>query len=140
MLEHYDRGLSLSHPFHDLERWERGFFGMPALASLRADIQDQGDSYLLEADMPGFKKEDIHIDIEGHDLTIRAERRAEAGEKDEQGNYIRCERSYGSFHRRFDIANVQEDAIKASYHDGVLRLTLPKKQNSQPAGRRLEIE
>ena len=86
---------------------------------------DKGDHYLLEADLPGMKKEDIAIDIDGDNLTIKAERRNEHEEKDK--SYVRCERSYGSYQRAFDISGVEVADISAQYNDGVLKLNMPKK-------------
>ena len=136
------------NPFREMENLERAFFGdgffsdrgFGALAEFRTDIQDQGESYLLEADLPGFKKEDIHIDIDRDTMTIRAERRSEYEEKGKEGGYLRCERSYGSYQRSFDVSGVEEDAIKAEYADGVLKLTMPKKQQVVSGARRLEIQ
>lgn len=105
----------------------------------RTDIKDNGDSYLLEADLPGFKKEDIKIEVDDHYLTIRAERHCESGEKNQQGNYLRCERSYGSYARSFDISGVKEEDISAEYKDGVLRLKMPKEAKQKPEPRRLTI-
>jgi HSP20 family protein len=109
-------------------------FGENRLADFRTDIRDEGDSYLLEADLPGFDKKDIRLDLNGDILTIHAERHTE------EKNYLRCERSYGSYSRSFDISQVDAEGIKAKYKDGVLRLTLPKKQETLPASRQLEIE
>ena len=77
----------------------------------------------------------------GHDhyLTIRAERHCESGEKNQQGNYLRCERSYGSYARSFDISGVKEEDISAEYKDGVLRLKMPKEAKQKPEPRRLTI-
>ena len=94
---------------------------------------------MLEADLPGMKKEDIHIDIDGDRLSISAERSAVKEEKDENGGYVRCERSYGSFSRSFDISGIRGEDISAAYADGVLTLTLPKQARTVPASRRLEI-
>ena len=90
------------------------------------------------ADLPGMKKEDIAIDIDGDNLTIKAERKNEHEEKDK--SYVRCERSYGSYARSFDISGVKAEGIKASYNDGVLSLTLPKKDVEVSGSRRLAIE
>ena len=114
-------------PFRDMEALERAFFGnrdfLGDVGTFKTDIQDKGDHYLLEADLPGMKKEDIAIDIDGDNLTIKAERRNEHEEKDK--SYVRCERSYGSYARSFDISGIKAEGIKASYNDGVLSLTLP---------------
>ena len=97
------------------------------LSEFKTDIQDKGDSYLLEADLPGFKKEDIHVDVDGDTMTIRAERHSEHEDQDKKGNYVRCERSYGSYQRAFDISGVEVADISAQYNDGVLKLNMPKK-------------
>lgn len=95
------------------DQMERAFFGDGSwgrgLSEFKTDIQDKGDSYLLEADLPGFKKEDIHVDVDGDTMTIRAER------------------SYGSYQRAFDISGVEVANISAQYNDGVLKLNMPKK-------------
>ena len=116
-------------PFRDMEALERAFFGnrdfLGDVGTFKTDIQDKGDHYLLEADLPGMKKEDIAIDIDGDNLTIKAERRNEHEEKDK--SYVRCERSYGSYQRAFDISGVEVADISAQYKDGVLKLNMPKK-------------
>ena len=101
---------------------------------------EDGKEYELEADLPGFKKEDINIELDDTYLTIQAERKSETEEKDKTGSYVRRERSYGSFSRSFDVSGIDVSAIKASYQDGVLKLVLPKKEEIAPAARRLEIE
>ena len=139
-----NRGMAAYDPFREMENLERAFFGDRgffsggALGEFRTDIQDKGDSFLLEADLPGFKKEDIHIDLDGDTMTIRAERHSECEEKDK--NYMRCERSYGSYQRSFDIGAVRADDVKAEYTDGVLKLTMPKKDMTVSNARRLEIQ
>ena len=113
------------------DQMERAFFGDGSwgrgLSEFKTDIQDKGDSYLLEADLPGFKKEDIHVDVDGDTMTIRAERHSEHEDQDKKGNYVRCERSYGSYQRAFDISGVEVADISAQYNDGVLKLNMPKK-------------
>ena len=113
------------------DQMERAFFGDGSwgrgLSEFKTDIQDKGDSYLLEADLPGFKKEDIHVDVDGDTMTIRAERHSEHEDQDKKGNYVRCERSYGSYQRAFDISGVEVANISAQYNDGVLKLNMPKK-------------
>ncbi len=134
------RGVDLYRPFRDLEELERSLFAGSSAAAFKTDIRDAGDAYVLEADLPGMKKEDIHIDIDGDRLSISAERNAVREEKDENGGYIRCERSYGAFSRSFDISGIRGEEISAAYEDGVLKLTLPKQTRAVPASRRLEIQ
>ena len=136
----HNRGVDLYRPFRDLEELERSLFAGNSAAVFKTDIRDTGDAYVLEADLPGMKKEDIHIDIDGDRLSISAERNAVREEKDENGGYIRCERSYGSFSRSFDISGIRGEEISAAYEDGVLKLTLPKQTKAVPASRRLEIQ
>lgn len=126
-------------PFRDLEKFEKSFFGDFASA-FKTDIQDNGDSYLLEADLPGVEKGDIKIDIEGDCLTVTAQRSGQVEEKDEKNRYVRRERSYGSYSRSFDISGIKADEISAAYENGVLKLTLPKKGEATPTSRRLEIQ
>ena len=128
------------NPFHELEDMERHFWKDFSLPEFKTDIRDKGNEYILEADLPGFEKQDIKIDIDDHYLTISAERHSESEEKDKKGNYLRCERSYGSFSRSFDVSTVKTDEIKAAYKNGVLKLTLPKKENAEPARKQIEIE
>ena len=126
-------------PFRDFEDLERSFFdNSRAVSGFRTDVTDTGDAYKLEAELPGFSKNDIKIDIENDCLTISAERSME--NKDEKHNFVKRERYYGSFSRSFDISGINADAIEAAYNDGVLTLTMPKKQEQLPASRRLEIK
>ena len=100
---------------------------------------DNGKEYVLQAELPGFKKEDIHVDIEDGYMTISAERSNETEKKDDKGNFVRRERSYGSFSRSFDISSVKTEDITGEYKDGVLTLTMPKKEENVPTSRRIEI-
>ena len=116
------------------------------------------DSYVLEADMPGFRKEEIKLSLEGDVLTIAAEHTAEkqneeAPEKDgesgetktaeqpeSKGTYLQRERSFCKYLQRLDISNVDVDHIDAAYENGVLTLTLPKKQPAKPEVKQIEIQ
>ena len=133
-------GVDLYRPFRDLEELERSLFANSSAAAFKTDIRDTGDAYVLEADLPGMKKEDIHIDIDGDHLSISAQRTSHTEEKDSEGAYIRCERSYGAFSRSFDISGIRSEDISAAYDNGVLTLTMPKRAPAVPAARRLEIQ
>lgn len=136
------------NPFREMEEFERNFFGYPFgsffgnrdLAEFKTDLTDEGDHYLLEADLPGFDKKDIHLDINDDVLTVSAERHSKIEEKDKKDKVVRIERSYGSYSRQFDVSGVKTDEIKAKYDNGVLKLTLPKKEKIESNSRRLEIE
>ena len=127
-------------PFRMMADMEREFFGGQRSGSFNTDIRETDTDYVLEADLPGFNKEDIHVDIAQDTLTISAERHSQHEDKEKKGSYIRCERSYGSYERSFSLEGVDTDAIKASFVNGVLTLTMPKRVEPQVVGRRLEIE
>jgi len=132
--------VSMYNPFNDFDELERTFFNDNSIGEFKTDIQDTGKEYVLEADLPGFRKEDIHVDLKKDELTISAERHSNFEEKDKKGNYVRCERSYGSYCRTFDTTGIDTANIKAAYQNGVLKLTLPKKEEVQPTAKRLNIE
>ena len=129
--------------FFDLfDNFERKFFGNSnaAIPDFRTDIRDAGDRFVLEAELPGFNKEDIKLDVKDGILTISAQHDENKDEKDDKGSYIRRERRYGSFTRSFDITGVDEEHITASYNNGVLELNLPKAVPVVPEAKRIAIE
>ncbi|MCI1955877.1 MAG: Hsp20/alpha crystallin family protein [Oscillospiraceae bacterium] len=134
--EHRNGGL-----FDSFDRWmdDSFFSGLDKdFAPCRTDIIDQGDKYLLRADMPGFKKEDININIQGDQLTVSAEHKEET--KNDGKNYIRRERRYGALSRSFDIEGIDSGKISASYNNGVLELQLPKVVDTKPEAKKIEIQ
>ena len=135
--EYRDRNL-----FNAFDNFERSFFGNSSvdLPAFRTDIRDAGDKYLLDAELPGFNKEDISLDIKDGILTITAEHNESNDQKDDKGNYIRRERRYGSFRRSFDISGIDENTISSSYQNGILELSLPKAQQVLPKSHRIAIE
>ena len=131
--------VSAYNPFRDFEEMSRSFWDNNNVSAFRTDITEKDGKYVLEADLPGFKKEDISVDIDKDCLTITAEHKSE--EKEENvDSYIRRERYYGSYTRSFNVKGIDTEAITAAYNDGVLTLTMPKKEPEVPAARRLEIK
>ncbi|MBC8570056.1 Hsp20/alpha crystallin family protein [Zongyangia hominis] len=130
------RRNDLMHYFND---WGKDFFGEMGdqISAFRTDIRDKGDHYLLEAELPGFDKKDIGINLEGDTLTISAKHETQNEEK--KDNYIRRERSYGSFVRSFDVSGIDTGSIKAEYKNGVLELILPKVVETKPQSRQIDI-
>ncbi len=127
--------------FDAFDNFERNFFGSTSSAvTFRTDIRDEGDRFVLEAELPGFRKEDIQLHLKDGILTVSAQRTASSEEKDQQGNYIRRERRFGSFARSFDVAGIDEESISAAYQDGILELTLPKAKPAAPAVRQIQIQ
>ncbi len=131
------RALSIFDPFAELDRFERSFFGRQA-PTFKTDIRDNGESYLLEAELPGFSREDISAEIKDGYLTLKAEKKSDG--EDKADGYIRRERSYGSYSRSFDLSGIDEEGITAEYKDGILSITLPKEKVVIPEGKRLEIK
>jgi len=95
------------------------------------DIYESEHELVVKADIPDIKPEELDIRVENNILTIRGERKFE--KKVDEKNYLRVERTYGSFSRSFSLANtVNSEAIKAEYKDGVLTLTVPKREEAKP--------
>lgn len=125
--------LKLVDPFDSLAEFDSPFFPedtFSTLGSFGTDITDEGDSYKLTADLPGFKKDDIHIDVKNGYLTVEAERHSEHEDKKEKGKFIRRERSYGSYRRTFAIDGIDEKKITAKYDNGILSVKLPKDEDA----------
>ena len=118
------------------------FFGKSsaALPDFRTDIKEVGGNYVLEAELPGFNKEDLHLVVKDGVLTISAQHKEEKDEKDQEGNYVRRERRYGSYSRSFDVAGIDEKGITAAYENGILKLTLPKATPAVEPTHRIAIE
>lgn len=119
-------------PFDDLFR---GFFvrpvdfgkGSPETPEVRVDVKEDDKAYQVHAELPGVKKEDIHVDVDGAVVSISAERKEEKEVK-EGDRVLRRERYFGKVSRSFQLAQEIEDSqVVAKYNDGVLELTLPKK-------------
>jgi HSP20 family protein len=129
-----DWNLSL---FNALDRELGGFFddfwwlgkprkGASTQGHFAIDVEDKGDRYIIEADLPGFKKEDLKVEIDKNYVTLKAERKRVIDEKKQGNSYY--ERSYGLFERHFQLASeVSEKEAKANLKNGVLTLELPKK-------------
>lgn len=138
--------MSVYDPFAEVfPELFRGFF-QPAAArggdaggalEIRIDVKEADGEYQVQAEMPGVKKDDIHVQIDGNRVAISAEVRRESEQKEGE-RVLRSERYYGSVGRSFQLASeIDEAAASAKFEDGVLTLTLPKKQ--APASKRLQI-
>lgn len=104
------------------------FLSVPSNDNMKCDIYEKDGDYHIEMDIPGFNKEDIKIECNNGYLTISAEKKNEVNEEDEEKNYIRRERTYGSYQRQFYLGDVEVDNVKASFKDGTLKITVPKKE------------
>jgi HSP20 family protein len=120
-------------PFSDLDDFFKGFFVRPVSfegekqMQIKLDVKENDNAYTVHADIPGVKKEDIHVTVEGNMVSISAEKKTEKEEK--QGEKVlRSERFIGKVSRSFSLgSDVDESKAQAKYNDGVLELTLPKK-------------
>ncbi len=102
-----------------------------------ADISESDQEYRVEVELPGLKKDDLNVTVDSGRLHITGERRQE--DKDEGKNYVRTERSYGSFSRTMQLpATVNEDEAEAEYKDGVLTVTLPKTPEAR--GKKIDVK
>lgn len=103
------------------------------------DISETPQAYLIKAELAGVRREDIQVKVEGGQLRLSGERKFEKEEKDKKQH--RVERFYGSFSRSFSLPDDADEAqIKAEYRDGVLHLTLPKRETSTPRAREITVD
>lgn len=142
-------------PFEEFERRFEEFFRRPfslmespwwtrwpALSSEVSpvvDIYEEGGDIVIKAEIPGMKKEEIHVDINEKAVTLSGEKKKE--EKVERKDYVRLERSYGSFARTFALpAEVQTDKARAKFKDGVLEIRAPKTPEAASRSRKITVE
>jgi len=132
--------------FEDLDRTLDRFFGRPfrerkreGLRAPALDMRDLGDSYLIEAEIPGIDKDDIEIELRDDSMVIEAETTEETEEEGE--DYLRRERGYRSFYRQLPVPEeVEEDEIRAELNQGILTIDLPKKETEVKEGKKIDIE
>ena len=109
------------------------FAPMPKMPKMdmKCDIYEKGGNVHIELDVPGFDKKDIKLDVEDGILTIEATKNEETEDKDEDRNYYRKERVYGTFRRQFNVGNIGEDKINAKFNNGVLNISFPKEEKKE---------
>lgn len=106
------------------------FLTAPEESKLKCDIYEKDGDYHIEMDVPGFDKKDISIECDKGYLTITAEKTVDNDDDDSNNSkkYIRRERSYGKYQREFYLGDIEADKIDANFKDGVLNITVPKKE------------
>ena len=138
-------GENLMDVFDDFDRnFFRGFgnvdhtlYGKHAQNVMKTDVKETDDGYEVDIDLPGFKKDEVNVELNDGYLTISAAKGLDRDERDKKGRYIRQERYSGACSRSFYVGDVKPDEIKAGYEDGILRLEIPKREAkaaSAPAG------
>lgn len=105
---------------------------------LRVDVEDMGDFFEMTADLPGFSKDEVKIELNGDQLMISADKNEEKEVKEK--NYVYKERRSGSYRRSFDISGIDKEGIEGSFADGVLKLVLPKVEEEKEMHRTLELK
>ena len=128
-------------PFNLLKEFNDSFFDkrVDAPWSPRVNISENEGGYVLTAELPGVKKEDIDIDLKDNTLTIKGERKAE--KKEEKDQYIRVESSYGKFERSFYVSDdIDISKADANFKDGVLKIDLKRKEEAKPKQIKVEVK
>jgi len=127
--------LMRTDPFRELDRLAQQVWGTPARpAVMPMDAWREGDTFVVEFDLPGVNADSLNLDVERNTLTVRAE----CPVRDPNQEMVAAERPRGVFSRQLFLGdNLDTDAIEATYHDGVLRLTIPVAEKAKP--RKIEI-
>ena len=117
--------------FNDFTRPSKSLmrYQTPTSNVMRTDIKETQNGYELDIDLPGYKKSDVQAELKEGYLTISASTRKDESEKDKDGKYLRRERYYGSCSRSFYVGDaVTQEDIKARFEDGILKVSVPKKE------------
>ncbi len=139
-MKFFPRTTSLFDDMFD-DMFTSPFFANRSDMSMKTDITEKDGSYMLDMELPGCKKEDIHLELNDGYLNVSASHNTSKDEKDDKGNVIRQERYSGTFSRSFYVGeNVREEDIKASYDNGELKITFPKAQEKLPEKKTIMIE
>ncbi len=102
-------------------------YGKHAKNMMKTDVRETDDTYEVDIDLPGFKKDQIDVRIENGYMTVSTAKGLDKDEKDKDGKYIRRERYAGSMSRTFYVGDIKAEDVKAKYEDGILKVTMPKK-------------
>lgn len=121
---------------------EKALYGKHASHEMKTDVRETDSGYEVDIDLPGFKKDEINIQLDNGYLSISAAKGLDKDEHDKEGKYIRKERYAGSMSRSFYVGNaITQDDIKAKYESGILRLSVPKKAAEEiESAKRIAIE
>lgn len=128
--------------FRPMWDMDRALYGKHARAVMKTDVRETDNGYELDIDLPGFKKDEVKLDLKDGYLTISAAKGLDRDEKDKQGRYIRQERYAGQCIRSFYVGDsIQPADVHAKFEDGILKLTLPKAaQEKLPEHNTIAIE
>ena len=116
-------------------------YGKHARNLMKTDVKESDTQYILDIDLPGFKKDEVNIELKDGYLTVSAAKGLDKDQKDEEGRYIRRERYSGQCASSFYVGDLKPEEISAKYEDGILKLTIPKEvQRQLPTSNRIAIE
>ena len=140
-------GGNLFDEFFD-DSFDRAFFGgrNPLYGKreknlMKTDVREVENHYEVDIDLPGFKKDEVNVELQDGYLTVSASKGLDKDQKDKEGRYIRQERYSGTCSRTFYVGDLKKEDISAKYEDGILRLTLPKaEEKALPVSNRIMIE
>ena len=107
---------------------------------MKTDVKETEKDYILDVDLPGFKKEDVNLNLENGYLTISAKREHKVDNENRKENFVRRERSFGQFSRSFYVGDVEQDEIEAHLENGILTIKLPKDQEEKANSNRIVIK
>lgn len=116
------------HPWDLFEAVEKNLFQSTLFMDFKTDIREEEDAYFLEAELPGFQKDEIIVTAQKEHLVIQAEHREAEESTAQSGSYIRRERCSSVLKRSFDLPDMDTRHIEAAYQDGLLKLVIPKKE------------
>ena len=117
------------------------FYGKREKNLMKTDVREVENHYEVDIDLPGFKKDEVNVELQDGYLTVSASKGLDKDQKDKEGRYIRQERYSGTCSRTFYVGDLKKEDISAKYEDGILRLTLPKaEEKALPANNRIMIE
>ena len=120
----FDDWMDFSFPDID-----KDLYGKHAKNEMKTDVRETEDGYELDIDLPGFKKDEVTAQLDNGYLTIQASKGLDKEQKDKKGKYIRKERYAGSMSRSFYVGDaITEEDVHAKYEDGILKLSVPKKE------------
>ena len=119
--------------FMRLPAWGRHdpLYGKRGKNLMKTDVRETEDTYEVDIDLPGFKKDEITVDLKEGYLTIQAAKGLDKDEQDKKGKYIRQERYAGAMSRGFYVGDVEPDQVSAKYEDGILKISLPKQAKKE---------
>ncbi len=131
----------MGFPMRELANVDRRLYGKNAGHVMKTDVNETDENYELEVDLPGFKKDEINVNLENGYMTISASKGLDTEKKDKHGKIIRQERYAGAMSRSFYVGEgVKTEDVKAKFEDGVLKLDIPKKELNLPGTSTINIE